>query len=75
MQISFQRIFLANFNFTVNKFIYSLFGIFFYYEKIWHAIPAALLLEFGLILFTWILFCNEVDLTRKITNTDYSFQH
>ena len=55
--------------------IYSLFGIFFYYEKIWHAIPAALLLEFGLLLFTWILFCNEIDLTRKISNTDYSFQH
>ena len=55
--------------------IYSLFAIFAYYERIWHAILAAIVLEFGLILFSWILFCNEVDHIRKVKNNDYSFQY
>ena len=39
--------------------------MFVFWDKIWHEIPAAVILEIGLVLFSWILFCNQVDLGRK----------
>ena len=55
--------------------IFAGIAIFAYYERIWHAILVAIVLEFGLILFSWILLCNEVDHIRKVKNNDYSFQY
>ena len=45
--------------------IYIFIAMFVFWDKIWHEIPAAVILEIGLVLFSWILFCNQVDLGRK----------
>ena len=45
--------------------LYMLIAMFIHFDKIWHEIPAAIILEVGLFLFTWILFCNQVVLGRE----------
>ena len=46
-------------------FIYVFIAMFSFWDKIWHILPTTILLEIGLVLFGWILFCNQVDLARK----------
>ena len=45
--------------------VYMFIAMFIHFDKIWHEIPASIILEVGLVLFSWILFCNQVDLGRK----------
>ena len=46
-------------------FIYIFIAIFFYVDRIWRIMITVVLLEIGLILYSWILFANQVDIGRK----------
>ena len=46
-------------------FIYIFIAMFYFWDKIWPEIPSTIVLEIGLVLFSWILFCNQVDVGRK----------
>ena len=46
-------------------FIYIFIAIFFYVDRIWRIMITVVLLEIGLILYSWILFVNQVDIGRK----------
>ena len=45
--------------------IYILIAMFIIWKDVWREIPPVILLEIGLVMFSWILFCNQVDLGRK----------
>ena len=46
-------------------FIYLFVAIFISWSKFWHEIAPVIFLEIGLVFFSWILFCNQVDVGRK----------
>jgi len=46
-------------------FIYIFIAIFFYVDRIWRIMITVVLLEIGLVLYSWILFANQVDIGRK----------
>lgn len=46
-------------------FIYVFIAIFFYWDLTWRVMITVIFIEIGLVLFSWILFCNQVDLGRK----------
>ena len=46
-------------------FIYIFVAIFIYPELIWRVMITVVLLEVGLVLYSWILFANQVDVGRK----------
>ena len=46
-------------------FIYLFIKMFIDWSHTWHVIPTTIFGEIGLVLFSWILFCNQVDLGRR----------
>ena len=46
-------------------FVYIFIAIFIYVDLVWPIMITVIVLEIGLIIFSWILFANQVDLGRK----------
>ena len=46
-------------------FLYIFIAIFFYHDKIWRIMITVVFLEVGLLLYSWILFANQVDVGRR----------
>ena len=46
-------------------FIYIFVAIFLYFNLVWPIMITVVILEIGLVIFSWILFANQVDLGRK----------
>ena len=67
LRLSIIAYWIAVVSFLLNTifFLYIFIAIFFYHDRIWRIMITVVFLEVGLLLYSWILFANQVDVGRR----------